>query len=236
MCSFEIQIYMDALLLLLSDKIDIRAEILTRLQEDDFYLESVGEELRSACDELGLDTDGIITKFENRPREELMEYISFSEEDIAFDYEESAKCKDRRLCAFRIGCDFDLDGYLEDVRKISLFAYVTRKNISQPIQLEIGLDKVIYDKTGNGNDTRYLTVRIDGKDVTQMVAEAANLKISKAQGTYGRLIIHGSGMDMGFALQDRVYRAAYQAGYPNMFDRDGYKYLGKRMYGRYSQR
>lgn len=112
---------------------------------------------------------------------------------------------------------------------MSLFTYVVEKNISQPIQLEIGLDKVVYDRTRNGNDARYLTVRINGENVTQMIAEAVSLKTSKAQDTYGSLIIHGSGMDMGFALQDRVYRAAYQAGYPDMFDRDGYKYLGKRI-------
>ena len=115
---------------------------------------------------------------------------------------------------------------------MSLFTYVAEKNISQPIQLEIGLDKVVYDKTKNGNDARYFTIKINGENVTQMVAEAVNLKISKAQDTYGSLIIHGSGMDMGFALQDRVYHAACQAGYPNMFDRDIYKYLGKRIPGR----
>ncbi len=114
---------------------------------------------------------------------------------------------------------------------MSLFTYVAEKNISQPIQLEIGLDKVVYDKRRNGKDARYLTVRIKGENVTQMIAEAVNLKMSKAQDTYGSLIIHGSGMDMGFALQDRVYRAAYQAGYPDMFDRDMYKYLGKRIPG-----
>lgn len=114
---------------------------------------------------------------------------------------------------------------------MSLFTYVTEKNITQPIQLEIGLDKIVYDKTRNGNDARYFTVKINGENVTQMVAEAVNLKVSKARNSYGSLIIHGSGMDMGFALQDRVYRAACQAGYPDMFDRDMYKYLGKRTPG-----
>ncbi len=117
---------------------------------------------------------------------------------------------------------------------MSLFTYVMEKNITQPIKLEIGLDRVVYDKTGNGNDTRYFTVRIDGETVTQMVADAVNLKVSKAQNTYGSLIIHGSGMDMGFALQNRVYRAACQAGYPTMFDRDMYKYLGRRTSGRHN--
>ncbi len=111
---------------------------------------------------------------------------------------------------------------------MSLFAFITDKNITQPIQLEIGLDKVVYDKRRCGNDARYLTVKIGGENVTQMVAEAVNLKVSKAQSAYGSLIIHGSGMDMGLALQDRIYSAACRAGYPDMFDRDVYKYLGKK--------
>ncbi|MCR4654715.1 MAG: hypothetical protein K5770_00570 [Lachnospiraceae bacterium] len=67
-----------------------------------------------------------------------------------------------------------------------------------------------------------------------MVAEAVNLKVSKAQNTYGSLIIHGSGMDMGFALQSRVYQVACQVGYPDMFDRDMYKYPGRRISGRHN--
>lgn len=114
---------------------------------------------------------------------------------------------------------------------MSIYKYVLDNHIEQPVQLEIGLDKVVYDRARNGKDARYFTVRIDGKNVTQMIAEAVGLKVSRARETYGSLIIHGTGMDMGFALQYRMYSAACQAGYPDMFDRDDYRYLGKRIPG-----
>lgn len=101
-------------------------------------------------------------------------------------------------------------------------------NIQMPIQLEIGIDKVSSDGM-----TRYMTVKIAGQTVTQMVANAIHCKISNAHDTYGSMIVKGSGMDMGFYVQNKMYRAAYQAGYPDMFDKDFYKYLGKRSHGRY---
>lgn len=114
----------------------------------------------------------------------------------------------------------------------AIYRYVERNHIKTPIQLEIGLDKVVYSPY-DGKDTRYLRVFINGKDVTTMVANATHHKISYARDTYGCLIIHGSNMDMGFALQDRMYRAAYIAGHKNMFDRDLYTYIGKRNHGKY---
>lgn len=101
-------------------------------------------------------------------------------------------------------------------------------NIQLPIRLDIGLDKVSSDGM-----TRYMKIQIDGHDVTQMVANAINCKISKARDTYGDMIVKGVGMDMGFYVQDKLSRAAYQAGYPDMFDRQFYNYLGKRSHGRY---
>lgn len=109
---------------------------------------------------------------------------------------------------------------------MSIYNYVLQQNIKQPIKLEIELNKIAYDRNGCGNDARYFKVFINGKDVTTMVAAAVNLKMSYARNSYGCLIIHGSGMDMGFALQDKMYRASYQAGYPDMFDRDFYTYRG----------
>jgi len=116
MHDFEITIYEDALSLLLSDKTDVKAEILAQLQQGDPCLEDIGDELRDLCDELALDTDKIIDKFETQSCEELMEYISFSEAGITFDYGESEECGDRRVCAFRIECNFDLDKYLKEVK------------------------------------------------------------------------------------------------------------------------
>ncbi len=116
MYDFEITIYEDTLSLLLNDKTDIKAEILGQLQQGDPCLENVSDELRDTCEELGLDTDKIIAKFEDQSCEKLMEYINFSEAGISFDYEESVACGDRRVCAFRIACSFDLDRYLKEAQ------------------------------------------------------------------------------------------------------------------------
>ncbi len=112
---------------------------------------------------------------------------------------------------------------------MNIYEYVNKWHAStEPIKLEIGLDKFVPDSKKNGNDARYFSVFIGGKDVTALVAYATGLKTSTGYNTYGSIIIHGSGMDMGFALQSRMYSAACRDGYPDMFDKDEYKYLGKR--------
>ena len=115
MIDFDITIYEDALSLLLNGKTDVKAEILDRLQQGDPCLENIGEELRETCEELVLDTEKIVGRFEEQSCEEIMEYISFSEAGISLDYEESVACGDRRMCAFRVACTFDTDRYLEEV-------------------------------------------------------------------------------------------------------------------------
>ncbi len=115
MINFEIPIYEDALSLLLNDKTDVKAEILGQLQQGDPCLENIGEELRETCEELVLDTEKIVGRFEEQSCEEIMEYISFSEAGISFDYEESAACGDLRTCAFRVACTFDIDRYLKEM-------------------------------------------------------------------------------------------------------------------------
>ena len=111
---FETTIYKDALSLLLSNKTDIKSDILDQLQQGDPCLESVNDELRDLCDELILDTDKIMTDFEDKSCEELMEYISYKESDITFDYGESEACDNRKVCAFRIPCEFDVEKYLKN--------------------------------------------------------------------------------------------------------------------------
>ncbi len=121
MIDFDITIYEDALSLLLNGKTDVKAEILGQLQQGDPCLENIGEELRLTCDELVLckglvlDTEKIVSSFEEKSCEEIMEYINFSEAGISFDYEESVACGDRRMCAFRVACTFDTDRYLKEV-------------------------------------------------------------------------------------------------------------------------
>ena len=116
---------------------------------------------------------------------------------------------------------------------MGLFDYVISNKISTPIKLGIGLHRVSYDRDHCGNDARYMKVYIEGKGVTQMVAEATNLGMSNAKDTKGCLIIHGSGIDIAFALQNRVSQKAIQAGYAQMFDRGGYEYLGRYKNGKY---
>ena len=114
MIDFDITIYEDALELLLNGA-DVKAEILGQLQQGDACLENIGEELRETCEELDLDPEKIVGKFEDQSCEEIMKYISFSQAGISFDYEESVECGDRRMCAFRIACTFDTDRYLKEV-------------------------------------------------------------------------------------------------------------------------
>ncbi len=103
-----------------------------------------------------------------------------------------------------------------------LYNWVKNNNIQTPVKLEIHIDKI---DNRNGYNTRYMKVMIDGLDVSQMVAEATGLKTSIARNTYGDIIVNGVGMDMCFALQSRLYKHAYQDGYPDMFDRDMYVYI-----------
>jgi len=115
MIDFDIIIFEDALSLLLNGKTNVKAEILGQLEQGDPCLKNIGEELRETCEELVLDTEKIISRFEEQSFEEIMEYISFSEAGISFDYEESVACGDHEMCAFRVACTFDIDRYLKDV-------------------------------------------------------------------------------------------------------------------------
>lgn len=116
---------------------------------------------------------------------------------------------------------------------MKLIDYVLKSNFTMPIQLEIGLDKLANQYSPTGNQSRYMRVKIQGKDVTEMVADMINLKISHAKDTDGCLIIHGCGMDMAYNIQYNVYKQAYILGFPEMFDECNYKYLGKKTKGSY---
>ena len=88
--------------------------------------------------------------------------------------------------------------------KNALFPYlesvIAHSQDKSPIQLLIGLDKVSYGYP----ETRYFSVFLPGMtDITDMVAEALGLKVSKSQDCFGSL-------------------------YPDLVDPDTYKYLGKR--------
>ena len=105
-----------------------------------------------------------------------------------------------------------------------LVHFIQNNHIETPVKLEIELIKLANRYSGTGNQSRYFRVSIGGKDLTQTIANIAGLKLSKARDTNGCLIIHGSGMDMGFALQDKIRRRACQEGYPDLFA-DDYIYV-----------
>lgn len=116
---------------------------------------------------------------------------------------------------------------------MELIEYIKENNIETPVKLEIGLDAIKDRSNPEGNQKRYFHVFIDGTDVTKMVADFAGLHFSNAKDTNGSLIVHGCGMDMGLALQQRVYKRASAFGYPEMFSSDDYRYLGCRIRGIY---
>lgn len=112
--SFDVTIYQDALALLLGEKTDVRAEIMSQLQQGDPALEDIADDLYNLCEDKGLDADRLTEHFNEEPLEKLMGYISFSEEEIEFDYGESEACGDRRCVAFRVKCVFDAGKYIKE--------------------------------------------------------------------------------------------------------------------------
>ena len=112
--NFNVTIYQDALALLLGGKADIRAEIMSQLQQGDPALEDIANDFYDLCEDKGLDADKLTDRFNEESLEKLLEYISFSEKDIEFDFGESAACDDRNCVAFRIKCVFDAGKYIKE--------------------------------------------------------------------------------------------------------------------------
>lgn len=106
---------------------------------------------------------------------------------------------------------------------MNLIDYVIQNKIPQPVKLKIGIVKVVPDRYRQGKDARYMRVYINDIEVSRMVAEFTNLKVSHSRNAYETVIIHGSGMDMCFALAYAVRSKASYNGYPNMFA-DDYSY------------
>lgn len=110
--------------------------------------------------------------------------------------------------------------------KNTLFDWVKEREsmgLRGPIQLAIGVNKVADHRT-----SWFITVKIDGYDVTQMVAEACGLPMSVGFNTYNSLIMKGIGLNVGTALQSRLYGVAKRAGYPDMFDKTDFINMGQR--------
>ena len=109
----------------------------------------------------------------------------------------------------------------------TLIQWVKENNNEKSIRLSLKLEKIVRDRSGRGNDARYFRCFIDNHDVSVMVANLIGRNYSKAtkNNTRNCVIVHGCGMDMAFWLQSKVYRAAYEAGYTEMFDNQKYNLL-----------
>ena len=122
---FDVTIHIDSMSMLFN-KPDIRKELVAQLQQGDIVLELVSEDLNDAAyNAFDMDSEevadvfasNVCDKFSSMDVEELMNFISYREEDIEFDYSEADACDDRRLAAFRIYCLFDTEKFLDEVTK-----------------------------------------------------------------------------------------------------------------------
>ena len=105
----NINIYMDALTLLLS-KTDIKEAIKDQLnQGDDYFFDQIrnGLEKENA-------TEKVLDAFDEADTDNLLNYITFDENKITFDYAESEACCDLKVVAFDIPCEFDCKKFIED--------------------------------------------------------------------------------------------------------------------------
>jgi hypothetical protein len=106
MYEFDIPIYADALSLLLKDdRYDISEAIKYQLAQGDPALEDVGTYLP---------TDTLVEVFNALDLDELMQYISFNQNAIAVDYDETYAVGDPGVVAFNVPCTLDLDKFISD--------------------------------------------------------------------------------------------------------------------------
>ena len=93
------------------------------------------------------------------------------------------------------------------------------------VKFKVGLDKVSPDGM-----TRYMHFYIGEHDVTGMIANVCNYKLSQARNSYGSIIVHGCGMDMAFSV---ITNIKYKSEFPEVYS-EYYDYLGKKKRGKYS--
>lgn len=114
--SFNANIYLDVYYMLW-EKTNIRKQLKSQVEQGDAFLEAISEELYDMCEEKDLDPEDVVERFEYETAERLMEYISFNEEGVSFDYEESAACCNLRSVAFLVPCEFAAGRYLKDIER-----------------------------------------------------------------------------------------------------------------------
>lgn len=73
-----------------------------------------------------------------------------------------------------------------------------------PVKLNLCLVKTVTKgRENSGNQSRYFHCYVGGRNVDRFVSDLTGLKQSKGKGTKGAVIIHGCGMDMAYALQQK---------------------------------
>ena len=87
--------------------------------------------------------------------------------------------------------------------------YILNNHIPQPVHLELRVMHISTDRM-----TRYIKVYLQGHEVTQMVANIVEFRVSRSKNPKlrGSLIVRGCGYDIGMDIQNRVHIAFKQAG------------------------
>lgn len=101
---------------------------------------------------------------------------------------------------------------------------------SKPISLDVVMVKLKDRLNKAGNQKRYFEVYLGKHNVTDIVAAIAQKKVSLAKDTYGTICMRGSGMDMAFALTDRIARFAAQDGCDIFNHEYNHAYLSRQEY------
>ena len=116
--------------------------------------------------------------------------------------------------------------------KNELFQWVINSGLQRPVRCSIGLHKIAKSGT-----VRYLRVFINGKDITEAVADATGYAISRARDTNGCIIVHGCGTDAGvdvvYLLNRSVHGTPFEIKGCPLFERSDYTYLGRYRNGKY---
>lgn len=119
--SFDIDIYLDALYLL-RETPDIKHEIQAQLNQNTWSREDLRDDIDDYIDEMknnepmNVDKGKAMEAFDSLTSEEIMKFVSFDEDDVAFNYAESAEINDRRCCVYRVACTFDVKAFLHSIK------------------------------------------------------------------------------------------------------------------------
>lgn len=122
--SFDIDIYLDALYLL-RETPDIKHEVQAQLNQNicyraylrddiDEYIDDYIDEMRSNG-LMNVDKGKAMEAFDALTIEEIMNFVSFDEDDVHFNYAKSAEINDRRCFVFRVACTFDVKAFLHSI-------------------------------------------------------------------------------------------------------------------------